>query len=79
MPWAGMSNIDAPGVTIDMSNLANVTVSQDGGRTLAHVGPGARWGPVYDVMDTHNLTVVGARSTTVGAGGYLLGGVYLQQ
>ncbi|KAF9461950.1 hypothetical protein BDZ94DRAFT_1195506 [Collybia nuda] len=74
MPWAGMSNIDAPGVTIDMSNLTSVTVSKYADRTLAHVGPGARWGPVYDAMDTHNLTVVGARATTVGVGGFLLGG-----
>lgn len=77
MPWPEMANIDAPGVTIDMGNLSAVTVSDTSDGQVAHIGPGARWGPVYDVLDTFNLTAVGGRATTVGVGGYLLGGMYL--
>lgn len=71
MPWKGANNIDAPGVTIDMEKLDVVAVSGD--KKVAHVGPGLRWGPVYDALDKYNLTVVGGRSNTVGVGGYLLG------
>ncbi|KAF9461954.1 hypothetical protein BDZ94DRAFT_1166892, partial [Collybia nuda] len=72
MPWVGASNIDAPGVTFDMLKMNTVTVSDD--RSVVRVGAGSRWGPFYDALDPHNLTVVGARSNTVGFGGYLLGG-----
>ncbi|KAJ7506026.1 hypothetical protein B0H11DRAFT_2219953 [Mycena galericulata] len=72
MPWKGANNIDTPGVTIDLSELDLVTLSSD--KTIVHVGPGQRWGPVYDALQPHNLTIVGGRSNTVGVGGYLLGG-----
>ncbi|KAK7043933.1 hypothetical protein VNI00_008099 [Paramarasmius palmivorus] len=75
-PWPNMSNIGAPGVTIDMGNLSSTTVfpSADGSMPIAGVGPGARWDKVYDELDKHNLTALGGRSTGVGVGGYLLGG-----
>ncbi|KAJ7605457.1 hypothetical protein DFH06DRAFT_1348718 [Mycena polygramma] len=72
MPWKGANNIDTPGVTFDLSQLNNVALSSD--KSVVHVGPGLRWGPVYDALEPYNLTIVGGRSNTVGVGGYLLGG-----
>ncbi|ESK84369.1 fad binding domain-containing protein [Moniliophthora roreri MCA 2997] len=72
MPWKGSNNIDAPGVTIDMSNMNSITLTSD--KKVVQVGPGNRWGPVYDALSPDDLIIVGGRSNTVGVGGYLLGG-----
>ncbi|KAK7443481.1 hypothetical protein VKT23_015655 [Stygiomarasmius scandens] len=72
MPWGGSANIDEPGVTIDLGFLNTTTLSED--KQVAHVGPGSRWGPVYDTLSPDGLVVVGGRSEHVGVGGYLLGG-----
>ncbi|KAJ7605452.1 hypothetical protein DFH06DRAFT_1348713 [Mycena polygramma] len=74
MPWPNMNNIGAPGVTIDMGNLTTIRVDNTSSGPVVHVGPGQRWGTVYDELDKFNLTVVGGRAMTVGVGGYLLGG-----
>ncbi|KAI3621671.1 fad binding domain-containing protein [Moniliophthora roreri] len=72
MPWKGSNNIDAPGVTIDMGKMNSITLTSD--KKVVQVGPGNRWGPVYDALAPENLIIVGGRSNTVGVGGYLLGG-----
>jgi FAD/FMN-containing dehydrogenase len=74
MSWAGAANIQ-DSVTIDMSALDSVSVNEAG--TLTTVGPGARWGDVYLVLDALNLAVSGGRVNTVGVGGLLLGGKLL--
>jgi FAD/FMN-containing dehydrogenase len=70
-PWAGASNIDN-GVTIDLTSMNSVVVSED--RTIASLGPGARWEDVYRPLDEMNLTVTGGRVATVGVGGLVTGG-----
>ncbi|KAK7043897.1 hypothetical protein VNI00_008063 [Paramarasmius palmivorus] len=72
MQWKGSNNIDAPGIAIDLSDLNTIKIAAD--KKSVQVGPGNRWGPVYDALAPDNLIVVGGRSNTVGVGGYLLGG-----
>lgn len=69
--FAGASNIQN-GLTIDLANLNQIQLSQD--RSLAHVGPGNRWGDVYSQLDQQQLSVVGGRVAGIGVGGLTLGG-----
>jgi FAD/FMN-containing dehydrogenase len=68
---AGAANIDG-GVTIDLSRLNAIKVSED--RKTVSVGPGAKWGQVYDKLDGLGLSVAGGRASTVGVGGLTTGG-----
>ena len=70
-PWAGSANIDG-GVTIDLSAIRDITLNHD--RTVTSVGAGARWGDVYQKMDSQGLAVVGGRGASIGVGGLLTGG-----
>lgn len=67
----GASNI-ARGVTLDLSSLSAVSYSH--GKSSITVQPGARWKDVYELLDDQKVTVTGARTGSVGVGGYLLGG-----
>lgn len=69
--WAGSANI-VDGVTIDLSHLNST--SYDAESSLASIGPGARWGTVYDTLDEINVAVAGGRAGSVGVGGLILGG-----
>lgn len=75
MPWAGASSING-GVQIDLVNLSDVSLSED--KTSAFLGPGARWGKVYDTLTPLGYTVAGGRDSTVGVGGLMVGGMLLQ-
>jgi FAD/FMN-containing dehydrogenase len=68
---SGASNIEN-GVTIDLGSLQGIEVSDD--KTVAFVGPGARWGDVYTQLAPKDLAVVGGRVSDVGVGGLVLGG-----
>lgn len=70
-PWADAANIE-DGVTIDLSALDKVRLSDD--RTVASIGPGARWRDVYRELDRLGAAVVGGRNGLVGVGGLTLGG-----
>ena len=74
MQWKDSNNIDAPGVTIDLGRMTAINIAAD--KRSVQVGPGNRWGPVYDALAVEDLIVVGGRSNTVGVGGYLLGGAF---
>ncbi|RYP77480.1 hypothetical protein DL769_003390 [Monosporascus sp. CRB-8-3] len=65
------ANIDN-GVLIALDGLDQT--SYDAGRKVALMGPGARWGAVYNALDRYNVTVVGGRVLDVGVGGLMLGG-----
>lgn len=71
MWWAGASNIQ-DGVTIDLSAIKGIKVSED--HSITSVGGGARWGDVYLKLDAMDLSVVGGRVFNVGVGGLVLGG-----
>jgi len=71
-PAPGFSATDG-GVIISFEpNLASTVRSDDGQHFF--VGPGARWGDVYNVTGRTNQVVVGGRLAHIGAGGLTLGG-----
>jgi FAD/FMN-containing dehydrogenase len=72
MPIADAANIDSSGVLISSTNLNTLQLSED--KQTMSVGPGPRWGDVFEYMDGTNLTVVGGRLAPVGVPGLLLGG-----
>ncbi|KXJ90076.1 hypothetical protein Micbo1qcDRAFT_136211 [Microdochium bolleyi] len=69
--WAGSNNIDG-GVTIDLSQISHVRVSED--KATVDIGPGGKWRDVYAQLDTHGLAVAGGREGNVGVAGLILGG-----
>ena len=69
--FAGASNIQG-GITIDLKNLNEITVSAD--QTLTRTGAGNRWYDVYSSLTPQNLSVVGGRVAAIGVGGLTLGG-----
>ncbi|KAF4636553.1 hypothetical protein G7Y89_g1531 [Cudoniella acicularis] len=72
----GYNGVGSDGVLIALQNLNRLAMSADT-KTLT-VGPGQRWGPVYNFASTYNVTVLGGREPTVGVGGLLLlGGLSL--
>ena len=71
-PAPGFSATDA-GVLISFEpNMAATTRSEDGKHFW--VGPGARWGDVYNVTAETNQVAVGGRLANIGVGGFILGG-----
>jgi FAD/FMN-containing dehydrogenase len=66
--WAGVN----AGILLDMSMMNSMSISSDT-KTFS-VGPGVRWGQVYEFLDPYNVTAVGGRVAEVGVGGLLLGG-----
>lgn len=60
------------GMVVDLIYLDHVRVSED--KTVASLGPGARWGDVYSKIEQYGLTVTGGRVSDVGVGGFVLGG-----
>ncbi|KAI1345676.1 cytochrome P450 [Xylaria sp. FL0043] len=73
--FVGASNIK-DGVTVDLSKLSDITISQPGGSVapVLSVGAGCRWGAVYAYLDKMHLSVSGGRAASVGVGGLTLGG-----
>ena len=67
------ANID-DGVLIDLSKFNQAIY--DAPNSLVKVGAGMRWGEVHQVLDPHNVTVVGGRVLNVGVGGLVLGSQY---
>jgi FAD/FMN-containing dehydrogenase len=67
----GIANIHA-GITIDLGNMNQTTVSQD--KSTASVGSGARWGSVYSTLVPLGLAVLGGRVADIGVGGFTTGG-----
>jgi FAD/FMN-containing dehydrogenase len=65
----GSNNID-DGILLATTNLSSITL----GDGFASVGPGLRWGAVYNFLEPHGLVVVGGRGEDVGVGGLVLGG-----
>jgi hypothetical protein len=72
-PFAGSANIQA-GVTIDLSLVNDIVVSEDQSRV--HIGVGNRWGAVNHILDPLNLATPTGRISGVGVGGFTSGGDY---
>ncbi len=69
--FEGASNANG-GITIDLVNLNALELSED--MMTASVGPGQRWGKVYEFLEKQGRVVIGGRVSSVGVGGFLLGG-----
>jgi hypothetical protein len=72
MPISDAANINDTGVLISSTNLNTLKLSKDG-ETMS-VGPGPRWGDVFNYLEFTNKTVIGGRLAPVGIPGLLLGG-----
>ncbi|ROW04786.1 hypothetical protein VMCG_04891 [Cytospora schulzeri] len=62
---------------VDLQNLNNVIINDpvdDQEPAILKVGGGTKSGHVYDVLDGTGWAFLGARSTTIGTGGFTLGG-----
>ncbi|KAJ8131493.1 hypothetical protein O1611_g2129 [Lasiodiplodia mahajangana] len=70
-PNPGSSNIEN-GVLLDLQSINQITLDAD--KKVVRVGPGARWGQVFDMLDEHETSVIGGRIPNVGVGGLVLGG-----
>ncbi|OJD36055.1 fad binding domain-containing protein [Diplodia corticola] len=72
MAIVGAANIDSSGVLLSSSNLNQLELSED--KSSVAVGPGNKWGDVFDYLEPYGLAVVGGRMSIVGVPGLLLGG-----
>lgn len=68
----GASNINGTGVTLDLSLLADIELSEDS--QSVRLGTAARWSEVYEALEQQGLSIAGGRAGVVGVGGFLLGG-----
>jgi len=68
----GFASVGSDGVLVALQNLNKLAVSKD--KKIATVGPGNRWGTVYQFLTPHGVSVAGGRLPDVGVGGFLLGG-----
>ncbi|KAH7122646.1 putative FAD dependent oxidoreductase [Dendryphion nanum] len=72
MPIADAANINETGVLISSTNLNTLSLSED--KQTMSIGPGPRWGDVFQHLNGTDLNVVGGRLAPVGVPGLLLGG-----
>ncbi|KAL8777895.1 MAG: hypothetical protein Q9213_007662 [Squamulea squamosa] len=70
-PNPGFSNINNPGILIDLQRLNQIEISAD--KKVASLGPGGRWDDVLAALDPHDVSVIGGRIPQVGVAGVILG------
>jgi FAD/FMN-containing dehydrogenase len=70
-PIPGSNDIE-DGVTIDLQHMNNTTYNAK--TQVASIQPGGRWGDVYQALEPLGRMVAGGRGSTVGVGGFLIGG-----
>ncbi|RFU30534.1 hypothetical protein B7463_g5842, partial [Scytalidium lignicola] len=68
---AGASNING-GIVIDLGRLNGIDIADDESTSL--IGTGSRWKEVYRRLGERGLVTVGGRVSSVGVGGFTLGG-----
>lgn len=73
-PNPGWSSIGEPGILIDLQKLNQLSIS--GEKKVVSIGPGKRWGEVYETLDPYGVRVIGGRIPQVGVGGLFLGGMF---
>lgn len=72
MPIDDAANINSTGILISSTNLNLIKLSDN--QQSVSIGAGNRWDDVYEYLDGTVWAVPGARQSTVGVAGYLLGG-----
>lgn len=73
MVWKGASNVGPSGFTVDMNKFQSMSLSSD--QKVVTIGTGLSWRQVFSFLLPYNLTTTGGRSSHVGVGGFLLGGM----
>lgn len=73
-PNPGWSSINDTGILIDLQKMNRLTLSSDS--AVVSLGPGLRWGDVYNALDTYGVSVIGGRIPHVGVAGLILGGAF---
>lgn len=73
MVWKGASNVGPSGFTIDMNKFQSMSLSSD--QKVVTIGTGLSWRQVFSFLLPYNLTTTGGRSSHVGVGGFLMGGM----
>ncbi|KAG2359547.1 FAD-binding domain-containing protein [Suillus spraguei] len=63
-----------PGVQIAMTQFSEVVYDESA--QTATIGMGLVWKDVYSALEQYNVIVVGGKSSSVGVGGFVLGGGY---
>lgn len=69
--FEGASNI-AGAISIWFKDMNEITLNED--KSVVSVGPGNLWGQVYEALEPHGLAAVGGRASSIGVGGFILGG-----
>ena len=73
-PNRGWASAGENAILIDMTRVCDVVLSQD--KKTIEIGPGNRWGNVYEMLHGSGVSVIGGRIGDVGIGGLILGGGY---
>ncbi|KAL8733402.1 MAG: hypothetical protein Q9181_003610 [Wetmoreana brouardii] len=71
-PNPGWSSVGEEGILIDLRRINQFSINSD--KSVVSLGPGLRWGDVYNALDSYGVSVVGGRIPQVGVGGLILGG-----
>lgn len=70
--FAGAASIE-DGITVSMEAMNEIRLSRT--KKTVFVGPGNRWGAIYEKLQEDNLAVIGGRASDVGLGLVLGGGI----
>ncbi|KAI0725450.1 hypothetical protein C8Q72DRAFT_852096 [Fomitopsis betulina] len=62
------------GIQIALTRLDSISI--DSASQTATFGPGLIYDELYAALEEHNVIVLGSRSTSIGVGGFILGGGY---
>ncbi|CAG8885934.1 unnamed protein product [Penicillium egyptiacum] len=60
------------GISIWFKDMNAVALNAD--KTVASIGPGNNWLTAYAALEPHGLAVIGGRASSIGVGGFVLGG-----
>lgn len=60
------------GISIWFKDMNEVTLNKD--KSVASIGPGNNWLSVYSALEPYGLATVGGRASSIGVGGFVLGG-----
>lgn len=60
------------GISIWFKDMNEVSLKKD--KSVASIGPGNTWLSVYSALEPYGLAAVGGRVSSIGVGGFVLGG-----
>ncbi|RDW87249.1 hypothetical protein BP5796_02943 [Coleophoma crateriformis] len=72
-PWARAASINDR-VTINIAGLNSMSLNTN--KSIAYLGSGSRWGPIYEYLESQGTMVSRGRASDIGIGGLVVGGGY---